>query len=470
MSFVEELMSQKPEKTNEGDIETESIPPFYPNVPPGWMSSVYHKSEKTQPVKCLIEQDDEVGMHLVAFDDFEPGDCVLEDTSLLQVSWDLDYYLHSPVHGLLAKIKQIYGTAPLDQGYAQVIAVFLQMARTETRDSKSLIWDMLNWTVSEQTPEDKKITEQIAEAIHECIPGTFQDILTESEIAKLIRSYDTNSVVCKVGKGHTAVYPFARLAQHSCVSNCTFMFLDHPEDSWPSRIQFRAQRPIRKGDRITISYISGYQCAADRRAVLFQQYGFMCNCDACTKDPDLTRAFKCWLCDKNVGTISPNGLGLKGSEDWRCLQCGVMLEQYRIDDCLEAEKKLRTVKADKWKGLAQLLGDEVMHYTHYLCFRKLDNWAHQAWKTKDGETTANMVETLLKCAERYFTKYDPSVAQFHEFLGQVRHGMGEAYTARHHYEKAYEIRKKSGHGDTYWAKKTKYMAFDKPLGEFMDGK
>eukprot|EP00662_Eupelagonemidae_sp_cell21_P055741 gene55741-50543_t len=113
-----------------------------------------------------------------------------------------------------------------------------------------------------------------------------------------------------------------------------------------------------------------------------------------------------------------------------------MLETHRIQDCVEAEKKLIRVKADKWKGISQLMGDEVMHYSHYLCFRKLDEWAQKSWMEKDGLSTANMVEALIKCLDR---------AQFHEFVAQVRHGMGEAHTARFHYKEAWEIRKTAGH-------------------------
>ncbi|KAJ9467305.1 Protein msta [Diplonema papillatum] len=468
-SLTEQLAQRRaPEPTNEGNIDQESIPPMYPIVPPGWQGAEYSDTQKAVPSGCDIGEDAVMGKYLIATRDFDPGDCVLEDTAILQAPWDLDAYLHSPVHGLFVKLKAQHGKAALDQGYAQVIGKFLMLAKTEPRSSRSLLWDVLDWRFS-TSKEDEVALQFVATAIHSCIPSSFSGILTSEETYRLICAFNTNSLACPVSKGSSSVYPLARLAEHHCRPNCTFAFLNYPADTWASRVQYRALLPIKAGDRISISYIPGYQSTSARQDQLLTSYGFLCQCSACTTEPDLARGFKCWLCPPNQGVISPKGRGDR-DEDWTCMQCGVMCEHERIEDFKHAEAQLKRVKADKWKGLSQLMNDKHLHFTHYLAFRKLDVWAQKAWEEKDGETTANMVETLLKCAERVFPKNDPTLAQHHEFLGQIRHGMGEAHTSRYHYQEAYRIRKQAGHQHTYWCKKTKFMAEDKPLAELMDGK
>ena len=469
-SLTEQLSKPKEQPTNEGNIDQESLPPMYPIPPPGWLSSEYAESHKTERCGVAMQEDARYGKHLVATRDFAVGETVVEDTAMLQVYWDTDHFLHSPIHGLLAKMKAQYGEMSLEQGYVQIVATFLQHSLQETRASGAQIWDLLSFATPILLKEDEKALREVSRAIHENIPSAFEDVLTEAEVYQLLRAFDTNNLACRTGgKEHSCVYPFARLAEHNCRANCVFSFLDHPEDEWNSRVQYHAIEPIHAGDHISISYIPGYKCTKDRRALLTKQYGFLCTCPSCVTEPDLSRGFKCWLCEENKGVISPLGSGDK-DEDWTCMQCGVMCEHERITEFLEHEKKLRVVKADKWKGLSQLMGDDLMHYTHYLSFRKLDFWAQKAWEMKDGETTANMVEALLKCAERVFQKGDPVIAQYHEFIAQVRHGMGEAYTARDHFQRAYKIREAIGQKHTYWAKKTYYMAYDKPLAELMDGK
>ena len=470
-SFSEELAKPKSDPTNEGNIDRESEPPMYPLPFPGWQSAEYAPGNKTQAAAVRAEESDKLGKYLVATKDFGVGECVVEDTALLQVPWDLDTYLHTPVHGLLAKMKSVYGKAPLDQGYVQVIARFLLIAKLEPRSSGSTIWSMLDWTVAQLPDAEEQGLRMVAASIHDNIPSAYEGLLSKDDIFQVIRAYDTNGLTCRTAgtAGHTSIYPFSRLAEHHCRPNCSFSFLDHPDDQWASRVQYRALRPIAAGEHISISYVTGYQCTADRRASLSSQYGFFCCCTQCVSEPDLARGFKCHVCPKNEGVVSPIGAGER-DEDWVCLQCGAYAGTQRVSDFREHERKLRVVKADKWKGLSQLMGDELLHYTHYLAFRKLDQWAQVAWESKEGETTANMAEALLKCATRVFQKNDPVIAQYNEFIAQVRHGMAEAYTAREHYQVAYKVRETLGEVHTYWAKKTRYMAYDKPLAELMDGK
>eukprot|EP01062_Namystynia_karyoxenos_P073180 TRINITY_DN70017_c0_g1_i1.p1 TRINITY_DN70017_c0_g1~~TRINITY_DN70017_c0_g1_i1.p1 ORF type:complete len:524 (+),score=149.70 TRINITY_DN70017_c0_g1_i1:87-1574(+) len=464
--------------TNEGDgvVPDQSLRSPQPRVPPGFIGAEYSWDERSHPPGCKVTEVKGLGCCLVATRDFEVGDCILEDEALLQVPWDLDLYLTSPepaVRGLIAKMVAKYGRAPLDQGYVQVVARFLEQALRAPRSSKALIWGILSsWfcpSPDQVGEEGMAQTRAIAHAIHSCLPSRFQGLISEDEVVRLLLVYDVNSLTSRVNHGHTSVFAFARLAEHHCNPNATFVLLDYPKDEWPARVQFRAQRPIREGERVSISYIPGYMRTSERQRELQERYYFHCACSACTVEPDLARGFKCWLCEKNQGVISPVGLGDK-EEDWRCMQCGVMLETHRVQDCIEAEKKLQIVKADKWKGITQLMGDEVMHYSHYLCFRKLDEWAQRAWMEKDGLTTANMVEALIKCVDRVFPKFSPAKAQYHEFVAQVRHGLGEAHTARAHYVEAYRIREAAGHQHSWWSQKTKYMAFDKPLTELMDAK
>ena len=243
------------------------------------------------------------------------------------------------------------------------------------------------------------------------------------------------------------------------------------EHAWrPAVAVLTAVRPIAAGEAVTIAYLPTAYCSTnDRRAALRDRYNFECCCRWCEAEPDLARAFRCPQCPRNEGVVCPVGDGSRISE-WSCLQCGHRPQADAVDAMLDAEKRLRTVKADKHAGLAKLLGDPLLHYTHSLVFRKIDEWSERAWRAQDANLCLECIDVLKRCVSRVLDDGDPARAQIFEFCGQVQHALGNAHTARHEYFVAHQHRVRCGQRLSHWARITGFMSNAKSLVDFLDSK
>jgi hypothetical protein len=170
-----------------------------------------------------------------------------------------------------------------------------------------------------------------------------------------------------------------------------------------------------------------------------------------------------------MGVVCPTGDGTK-LDEWMCLQCGDRPDAHRIQQYLDREALLLCVKADKASGLARLVGDDLVHYTHALVFKKLDAWSEAAWKEQDGNMCIQYIETLQKCMSRVLDQCDPARSLYCEFLGQVNHALGNAHTARLEYFMGYQTRLRAGHRYAHWSRCTRFMAAEKSLADFLDSK
>ncbi|KAG6011343.1 hypothetical protein E4U41_005532, partial [Claviceps citrina] len=90
--------------------------------------------------------------------------------------------------------------------------------------------------------------------------------------------------------------PTLAMANHSCVPNATLLFMGR-------KAVLRAERPIREGDEIEISY-TDYTNPISRRRMALEPYGFTCQCprcadnlnvyQVCARDADTTTALSTW--------------------------------------------------------------------------------------------------------------------------------------------------------------------------------
>ena len=322
---------------------------------------------------------------------------------------------------------------------------------------------------------------------------------------------------CPQVSKRVGLFPFVRLLEHECRPNCTVMLLDSPithtfdsvgqfnydtntqaqegestEKSkrrgllaqytkfWkeptsrrlfqPAVVALIAARAIRAGEPLSISYIpSCYMTQPQRLRELKTRFHFQCTCRWCLTEPDLARGFRCQECPPGMGVVCPTGDGSKYDE-WMCLQCGHHPEVPLIQRMLDREAELSSVKADKVTGLARLVGDELIHYTHALVFAKLDAWSEAAWKEQDASACVQYVEALQKCVNRVLEPCDPARSLYSEFLGQVNHALGNAHTARLEYFTAYQARLRAGHRFAHWSRCTRFMAAEKSLADYLDSK
>jgi hypothetical protein len=324
-------------------------------------------------------------------------------------------------------------------------------------------------------------------------------------LARLLSVVDKNSFNLHIPDlaERRGLFPFLRLFEHECRPSCTVMALDCPATHtygatgksnydtvyqtsqrrmslWesptttlifqPSVIVITSMRNIAQGEPLSIGYLpTAYMCQAQRVRELKARYDFDCHCRWCEKEPDLARGFRCQKCDFNVGVVCPVGDGKK-LDLWECLQCGHRPPFEDIQRMLDAEEDLRRVKADKTSGMAKLLGNRWVHYTHHLVFNKIDHWSEIAWKKQEAQMCVEYVEALQKCVRRVLDPCDVGRAQYHEFLGQVNHALGNAHTARYEYFLAFQIRVRAGQRYAHWTRKTRFMAAEKSLVDFLDSK
>jgi hypothetical protein len=270
--------------------------------------------------------------------------------------------------------------------------------------------------------------------------------------------------------------------------------------SVPSIMILTAQRSIRKDEVLTASRLDAattMMTCAQRRAVLASKHLFLCTCRWCTTAPDVARAFNCPKCERGHGVVCPVGDGSR-LDGWQCMQCGFRPDTAAIDEFQYREVQLTRVKADKAKGLAALIGDAAVHFTHAVVVRKLDDWAESAWREQNAELCCGVLEALIKCCDRAGAGHDEDLlaiadgavvsggraarrrdrssqgdvnkAQYLEFLGKVQHALGNAHTAQDCYRQALAARGAAGGALTFWYQATQFMAEDKTLADFMDSK
>lgn len=274
----------------------------------------------------------------------------------------------------------------------------------------------------------------------------------------------------------------------------------------PALAVVTALRDTARGEPLSIAYVNSlWMTQPERSEVLWQRYMFRCGCAWCVAAPDVARAFRCPTCEQGTGAICPVGDGSK-MDLWQCLQCGHRPSPDDINGMLDRERAVARIKADKAAGLAKLVGDDLVHYSHAIVVRKLDAWADAAWQAQDAPLCINILETLIKCCDRCGVgeadrellavgaasaiesaaitgsderaarrarggeQRDPSKAQYYEFLGKVHHALGNAHSARECYRRALLVRTECGQGLTFWARATRFMVQDKALADLMDSK
>ncbi|KEG12753.1 hypothetical protein DQ04_01451120 [Trypanosoma grayi] len=301
-------------------------------------------------------------------------------------------------------------------------------------------------------------------------------------------------------------FPFLRLLPHECRPNCFVMFLDSPASHcygeaghfdynttgtriddevgvkpvlpWgfpcsdrvflPSVAVLVACRDIEPGESFSRSlFHSAYMTQPQRSRLSRELYGVSCCCRWCSQEADTARGFRCPQCPRDCGVICPTGDGSRLME-WACMQCGYRPDVGEVERCLDEEKELGTVKADKTIGLVRLLQAKRMHYSHAIVFHKVDVWCQQAWQDRDASMCLEYLDLMQKSVHRVLDPCDPQLAQVHEFTAQINHAVGSAHTARYEYFLALQIRLRAGMRYAHWTRKTWFMAAEKPLTEFLD--
>ncbi|TDL17417.1 SET domain-containing protein [Rickenella mellea] len=105
--------------------------------------------------------------------------------------------------------------------------------------------------------------------------------VTKDSWSRLRGIIDTNTLYCSFPQSqylphYGGVFLDMSRCNHSCAPNATWDW-DHCSLS----MEFRALRPIREGEEITISYLCPWKSRSERQKELKTKYNFSCTCPAC---------------------------------------------------------------------------------------------------------------------------------------------------------------------------------------------
>lgn len=164
--------------------------------------------------------------------------------------------------------------------------------------SLAATWCTYTSTMSEWEEERRLLYELLSTRIQETLhSSSLRDILLSEETLLYLRK--ALAVNCQAinlwGAGHTGdlmvlraggVYTLHSCFNHSCQPNCSV-------SSWGHRgggavLSIFSLREIRKGEELTHCYLDGACGVERRREILFQTYGFLCNCERCVAEGGLS--------------------------------------------------------------------------------------------------------------------------------------------------------------------------------------
>lgn len=99
---------------------------------------------------------------------------------------------------------------------------------------------------------------------------------TDQDIAGLIGIIHSNAFQYKDEQGQTwrGLFPLAAMLSHSCQPNVAYVVEDH-------RLFFHAIRPVARGQELVQSYVQSFTPAHRRQRILWETFGFVCQCEVC---------------------------------------------------------------------------------------------------------------------------------------------------------------------------------------------
>lgn len=173
------------------------------------------------------------------------------------------------------------------------------------------------------------------------------------------------------------VYPTLSYMSHSCVCNARYSM--SPKDH---SISVRAQVGIRKGEEITIQYLSFMFGHLKRKSTIRSFWFFDCSCPRC-RDPDelgsFMSAMKCSDCESgNLLPMEP----LVVNSDWKCSHCDHKQSARSVEDYINYCDDILydTIEHDveKYEKLVQEFSQRL-HPNHYIgnFVQFCANFAHQ---------------------------------------------------------------------------------------------
>lgn len=212
-----------------------------------------------------------------------------------------------------------------------------------------------------------------------------------------------------------AFFPTACRFEHSCTPNCNFSTVWDASCSSPI-ITITAIKQIMPGESLSVDYIeSFYTPKAERKAILLEEYGFICKCSRCLdSSADNCRVFACQSCSHEKSIVCP--------PQWTCSTCHIVCTQEQIKDFLAAEQSLQSGTLQNLDQLISVVQDKKLRIQHFLCYETLKNLAAEEVETLEESQCTEIIllyEMLLSCLDFVCPDLKYPKLLVYDTLGQV---------------------------------------------------
>lgn len=187
-----------------------------------------------------------------------------------------------------------------------------------------------------------------------------ENFFKEEDLDRSVGLFWTNAFACQNGNGQ-AIFPTFSFISHSCLSNSNHVVFPN------KHLVLQAKTAVKKGEELTINYISPVQSTLRRKSKLRDKWFFECRCQRCSNTID--NHVSSLICQINQcgGVLTAANPQL---DYWMCSKCGHSIAK---DDILYLEngiaKELQEVEdqndLDKFQTLYEQY-KHILHKNHYL--------------------------------------------------------------------------------------------------------
>lgn len=187
-------------------------------------------------------------------------------------------------------------------------------------------------------------------------------------LQKICGLIDVNALETAPPEGAVAIYEIACLLEHNCLANTRHSFSTDGKGN--PRITVKAVCSIKKGDHISTMYTHALWATRARRAHLFDTKYFSCRCERCGDPTELGTHLGTLRCPQGDGWILPEN-PLDPKTNWQCDACPGVLsteEVAKLTERLEEEvdQVMKHAKKDLLIDLLSRL-TALLHPGHQHC-------------------------------------------------------------------------------------------------------
>ncbi|XP_057320206.1 SET domain-containing protein SmydA-8-like [Microplitis mediator] len=339
-----------------------------------------------------INESPELGKHLIATRDLNPGDLVIAETPLVWgparhiervcvgcgdpnvrvrcpgCSWyackvSCDGLVDDNRHAVECKVLEGLRLIP-SYDFLMVLRMILIYKRSPGR------WQTLDSLESHQADRgrDTEAYEETETMIEQLEPIIEALAVDKEVVRKICGLIDVNALETNPPEGSVAIYQYACLLEHSCLANTRHNFtVDY---KGRPRIIVTAATLIKKGQHISTTYTHVLWSTRARREHLLATKYFACHCERCKDPTELKSHMSTLKCTCGSGLVLPKD-PLDLDTEWSCNSCPGTLtsaEVLQLTDRLgeEVENAMTTAKESVLSDLLSRL-QVLLHPGHQHC-------------------------------------------------------------------------------------------------------